>query len=152
MGLALGGSRFDYLPDQRSQGGVPFEQRRQHLRGAGRLAALLLPLPHCPLATIRTAPRREDLLWCPEQGGWHIGEWCDGRWLDSLPYLRSFSRSAGPRFRRFRLNPHNAQKKSPAGWGRAGLRALCYSISGKTSPLRALLDPSPACVVHISQT
>jgi hypothetical protein len=42
-----------------------------------------LPAPQ----PIETAPREEDrrlLLWCPEQGGWHTGEWCDGRWLDSL--------------------------------------------------------------------
>jgi hypothetical protein len=44
---------------------------------------ITLPSPQ----PIKTAPRQEDrrlLLWCPEQGGWHTGEWCDGRWLDSL--------------------------------------------------------------------
>ncbi len=32
-----------------------------------------------------TAPRREDMplmLYCPEQGGWHVGVWHDGHWTD----------------------------------------------------------------------
>jgi hypothetical protein len=36
---------------------------------------------------ITTAPRdleRTLLLYCPEQGGWHPGEWFEGRWLDSV--------------------------------------------------------------------
>jgi hypothetical protein len=32
---------------------------------------------------IDTAPREAErtlLLWCPEQGGWQTGQWCEGRW------------------------------------------------------------------------
>ena len=35
---------------------------------------------------IGAAPREAGrilLLFCPEQGGWHTGEWWDGRWVSS---------------------------------------------------------------------
>jgi hypothetical protein len=36
---------------------------------------------------IKMVPRQQErrlLLWCLEKGGWNTGEWCGGRWLDSL--------------------------------------------------------------------
>ena len=36
-----------------------------------------------PIETAPREPERTLLLWCPEQGGWHTGEWFDGRWLSS---------------------------------------------------------------------
>lgn len=35
---------------------------------------------------IETAPRALEsriLLWCPDEGGWHSGEWFQGRWVSS---------------------------------------------------------------------
>jgi hypothetical protein len=35
---------------------------------------------------ITTAPRETErtiLLYCPEQGGWQTGEWCEGRWVST---------------------------------------------------------------------
>jgi hypothetical protein len=35
---------------------------------------------------ISQAPRDAEwtlLLFCPEQGGWQTGEWCEGRWVST---------------------------------------------------------------------
>jgi hypothetical protein len=37
-----------------------------------------------------SAPRDQErrlLLWCPEQGGWHTGEWWEGSWRNSLSLI-----------------------------------------------------------------
>jgi hypothetical protein len=39
---------------------------------------------------IDTAPHEEDeplLVFCPEQGGWHIGIWFNEKWVDYLTTL-----------------------------------------------------------------
>jgi hypothetical protein len=36
------------------------------------------------IATAPKDPERALLLYCPEQGGWHVGEWYQGEWTDTL--------------------------------------------------------------------
>jgi hypothetical protein len=36
-----------------------------------------------PVATAPRDPERTILLYCPEQGGWQTGEWCEGRWVST---------------------------------------------------------------------
>ena len=36
-----------------------------------------------PIETAPTDPERKLLLYCPEQGGWIVGEWLVGRWTAS---------------------------------------------------------------------
>jgi hypothetical protein len=36
-----------------------------------------------PMATAPRERERTVLLYCPEQGGWHTGEWFEGRWVSS---------------------------------------------------------------------
>ena len=41
---------------------------------------------------ISTAPQEDDrplLLFCPEQGGWHTGEWYQGAWTDALTRVKN---------------------------------------------------------------
>ena len=47
----------------------------------------LLSCPEPVAKEIETAPRVPEhrlLLWCPEHGGWHSGEWFEDRWVASL--------------------------------------------------------------------
>ena len=41
------------------------------------------PRPPQPIAAAPRRPQHRVLLYCPEQGGWHTGEWRGGGWLDS---------------------------------------------------------------------
>jgi hypothetical protein len=36
-----------------------------------------------PVATAPQELERTLLLYCPEQGGWQTGEWCEGRWVST---------------------------------------------------------------------
>jgi hypothetical protein len=41
-----------------------------------------------PIATVTPEPETAYLLFCPEQGGWHVGEWWtvegSGRWVAAI--------------------------------------------------------------------
>ena len=45
-------------------------------------AARVLAGPQ-PIASAPYNPERTLLLYCPEQGGWQTGEWCEGRWVST---------------------------------------------------------------------
>jgi hypothetical protein len=50
---------------------------------------------------ITTAPREPErtlLLFCPEQGGWHTGEWWEGNWVSSAEIELVLEPTHGPTF------------------------------------------------------
>jgi hypothetical protein len=51
-----------------------------------RLYAEVLRQENPTISPIETAPKakhRKLLLYCPEQGGWQVGEWSEKRWLST---------------------------------------------------------------------